>query len=160
MKAVLGEPELEWPLLLPIKDLSSSTTTNSLSSLPPQHSPPLPLPRRRAAALCTALTNTFQSSQLALPRGRAQHHFLPQHAIHQPHTMARFSRNKSAPARTWVSPWMTAFYICAVLFMPMLFMGMLPSANAQDADTKADTGIQGPGESRHVIIHHLARAVV
>lgn len=55
---------------------------------------------------------------------------------------------------------MMAFYVCAVLFMPMLFMGMLPSANAQDADTKADTGIQGPGESRHVTSHRLARAAI
>jgi hypothetical protein len=45
-----------------------------------------------------------------------------------------------------VSPWMTAFYMCAVLLAPMLFMGMLPSAHAQDTE-KADTGVTGPGKS-------------
>ncbi|KAF2207915.1 hypothetical protein CERZMDRAFT_114886 [Cercospora zeae-maydis SCOH1-5] len=38
---------------------------------------------------------------------------------------------------------MTAFYICAILLAPMLFMGMIPSAHAQDAE-KADTSVTGP----------------
>lgn len=40
---------------------------------------------------------------------------------------------------------MTAFYICAILLAPMLFMGMIPAAHAQE-DTK-DTGVSGPGKS-------------
>ena len=59
--------------------------------------------------------------------------------------MARFSRNRSRPARATVSPWMTAFYICAMLVAPMLFMSMIPSA-AAEADTKSDNSITGPGE--------------
>ena len=61
--------------------------------------------------------------------------------------MARFSRNQSRPARTTVSPWMTAFYICAMLIAPMLFMGMIPSAAAEEkvADTKNDNSVSGPG---------------
>ncbi|KAM3419479.1 hypothetical protein BST61_g5404 [Cercospora zeina] len=57
--------------------------------------------------------------------------------------MARFSRSHSGPSRSAVSPWMTAFYICAILLAPMLFMGMIPSAHAQDAE-KADTSVTGP----------------
>jgi len=58
--------------------------------------------------------------------------------------MARFSRNKRS-SRPSVSPWMTAFYIGAILFAPMLFMGMIPSASAQDTekpltDSNAITG--------------------
>lgn len=70
------------------------------------------------------------------------------------HKMARFSRNKSSPSRSTVSPWMTAFYICAILLAPMLFMGMIPSAHAQDTE-KADTGVTGPGKS--VTERHRAR---
>ena len=36
------------------------------------------------------------------------------------------------------------FYICALVFAPMLLMGMLPSANAQE-DAK-DTSVTGPGK--------------
>ncbi|GIZ39863.1 hypothetical protein CKM354_000323000 [Cercospora kikuchii] len=57
--------------------------------------------------------------------------------------MARFSRSQSGPSRSTVSPWMTAFYICAILLAPMLFMGMIPSAHAQDAE-KTDTSVTGP----------------
>jgi hypothetical protein len=39
---------------------------------------------------------------------------------------------------------MTMFYICALVFAPMLLMGMLPSANAQE-DAK-DTSVTGPGK--------------
>ena len=39
---------------------------------------------------------------------------------------------------------MTMFYICALIFAPMLLMGMLPSANAQE-DAK-DTSVTGPGK--------------
>lgn len=61
--------------------------------------------------------------------------------------MARFSRNRSSPARPSMSRWMTALYVCAVLIAPMLFMGMIPSARAQDAaESKAD-GVSGPGMS-------------
>ena len=45
---------------------------------------------------------------------------------------------------------MTAFYICAILLAPMLFMGMIPSAHAQDTE-KTDTGITGPGKSTHSV---------
>ncbi|KXT07290.1 hypothetical protein AC578_409 [Pseudocercospora eumusae] len=55
--------------------------------------------------------------------------------------MARFSRNKSRPARPAMSSWMTAFYFCAVLLAPMLFAGLIPTAQAQD--TK-DTSVSGP----------------
>ncbi|EMF17790.1 Hsp70 chaperone BiP/Kar2 [Sphaerulina musiva SO2202] len=57
--------------------------------------------------------------------------------------MARYSGHKSSPARASVSSWMTAFYICAIFLAPMLFMGMIPSAHAQDTE-KADTGVSGP----------------
>lgn len=62
--------------------------------------------------------------------------------------MGRFSRDKSRPARSGVSPWMTAFYICTILFAPMLFMGMIPSAHAQDAEpaVKDSSIITGPGK--------------
>lgn len=56
--------------------------------------------------------------------------------------MARFSRNKTQPSRASVSPWMTAFYICAILLAPMLFMGMIPAAQAQEKDTS----VTGPGK--------------
>ncbi len=47
-----------------------------------------------------------------------------------------------------VSPWMTAFYICAILMAPMLFMGMIPSARAQDnvQEPITDSSISGPSE--------------
>lgn len=45
---------------------------------------------------------------------------------------------------------MTAFYICAIFLAPMLFMGMIPSAHAQDTE-KADTGVSGPGKLPHMI---------
>lgn len=57
--------------------------------------------------------------------------------------MARFSREKSRPAPRSVSPWMTAFYICAILLAPMLFMGMIPTASAQDSDASKE--VTGPG---------------
>nr|POF08214.1 78 kda glucose-regulated protein like [Quercus suber] len=60
--------------------------------------------------------------------------------------MARFSRDKSRTIRSTVSPWMTAFYICAILLAPMLFMGMIPSAKAQDAEPAKDAAVSGPGE--------------
>lgn len=45
------------------------------------------------------------------------------------------------------SPWMTAFYICSILLLPMLFMGMIPSARAQDAATeKVKNEVTGPGK--------------
>lgn len=40
---------------------------------------------------------------------------------------------------------MTAFYICAILLAPMLFMGTIPSAHAQDTEPAKDTSISGPG---------------
>nr|POE49189.1 78 kda glucose-regulated protein like [Quercus suber] len=58
--------------------------------------------------------------------------------------MARFSRDKSRPMRSTVSPWMTAFYICAILLAPMLFMGMIPSAHAQDTEPTKDNAVTGP----------------
>lgn len=58
--------------------------------------------------------------------------------------MARFSRNKSQQAHRATSPWMTMFYICAILLAPMLFMGMIPSASAQDTPEEAN-GVTGPG---------------
>ena len=68
--------------------------------------------------------------------------------------MARFSRNHSRPARATVSPWMTAFYICAMLIAPMLFMGMIPSAAAEEkvADTKNDNSVSGPGKHMSIIM--------
>ena len=61
--------------------------------------------------------------------------------------MGRFSREKSRPAAKVMSPWMTAFYICAILLAPMLFMGMIPSASAQEAtQEKMKSEITGPGE--------------
>jgi hypothetical protein len=41
---------------------------------------------------------------------------------------------------------MTMFYICALVFAPMLFMSMIPSAHAQE-DAK-DTSVTGPGMLR------------
>lgn len=41
---------------------------------------------------------------------------------------------------------MTAFYICAVLIMPMVFLGMIPSARAEDVAEPKENGITGPGE--------------
>ncbi|KAI7359923.1 78 kDa glucose-regulated, partial [Hortaea werneckii] len=61
--------------------------------------------------------------------------------------MARFSRNKSSMAqRPTVSPWMTAFYICAILLAPMVFMGIIPSAHAEEnvQDPSKDTSVSGP----------------
>ncbi|KAK0284191.1 ATPase with role in protein import into the ER [Friedmanniomyces endolithicus] len=60
--------------------------------------------------------------------------------------MARFSRNRSRASVATVSPWMTAFYICAILMAPMLFMGMIPSARAQDnvQEPITDSSISGP----------------
>ncbi|KAI7607451.1 78 kDa glucose-regulated, partial [Hortaea werneckii] len=61
--------------------------------------------------------------------------------------MARFSRNKSSMAqRPTVSPWMTAFYICAILLAPMVFMGMIPSAHADEnvQDPSKDSSVSGP----------------
>ncbi|SMR42348.1 unnamed protein product [Zymoseptoria tritici ST99CH_1A5] len=58
--------------------------------------------------------------------------------------MARFSRNKGRSARPAVSSWMTALYMCAILLAPMLFMGMIPSARAQDTEAAKDTGVTGP----------------
>ncbi|WPH02512.1 Hypothetical protein R9X50_00537700 [Acrodontium crateriforme] len=58
--------------------------------------------------------------------------------------MARFSQNKRTPSRRSISPWMTAFYICAVLIMPMVFLGMIPSARAEDVAEPKENGITGP----------------
>jgi len=54
----------------------------------------------------------------------------------------------SRPSAATVSPWMTAFYICAILMAPMLFMGMIPSARAQDnvQEPITDSSISGPSE--------------
>jgi len=43
---------------------------------------------------------------------------------------------------------MTAFYICAILFAPMLFMGMIPSAHAQDnvQEPIKDNSVSGPSK--------------
>jgi hypothetical protein len=38
------------------------------------------------------------------------------------------------------------FYICALVFAPMLFMSMIPSAHAQE-DVK-EASLTGPGKSR------------
>ena len=41
---------------------------------------------------------------------------------------------------------MTAFYICAILLAPMLFMGMIPSAHAEDVqEPMNDSSVTGPG---------------
>lgn len=37
------------------------------------------------------------------------------------------------------------FYICALVLAPMLFMGMIPAANAQEE--AKDTSVTGPGKS-------------
>ncbi|QIX02295.1 hypothetical protein AMS68_007812 [Peltaster fructicola] len=57
--------------------------------------------------------------------------------------MARFSRNHRPQRHSTTSPWMTAFYICAILFAPMLFMGMIGTAHAEENATK-DTSVTGP----------------
>lgn len=59
--------------------------------------------------------------------------------------MARYSRDQRRRSAPSTSPWMTMFYICALVLAPMLFMGMIPSANAQE-DAK-DTSVTGPGKS-------------
>ena len=69
--------------------------------------------------------------------------------------MARFSRNKSRPAARTVSPWMTAFYICAILFAPMLFMGMIPSASAQEQEPMKADDVSGPGAYTYPPHHQL-----
>ncbi|KAK5162884.1 ATPase with role in protein import into the ER [Saxophila tyrrhenica] len=60
--------------------------------------------------------------------------------------MARFSRSRSQPAPRTISPWMTAFYICAILVAPMLFMGMIPSAHAAEnvQEPIKDNQVSGP----------------
>ena len=40
---------------------------------------------------------------------------------------------------------MTAFYICAILVAPMLFMGMIPSARAEDVQQPLTDEAIGPG---------------
>ena len=60
--------------------------------------------------------------------------------------MARFSRDQRRRSSPTTSPWMTMFYICALVFAPMLFMSMIPSAHAQE-DAK-DTSVTGPGMLR------------
>ena len=57
--------------------------------------------------------------------------------------MARYSRDQRRRSAPSTSPWMTMFYICALVFAPMLFMSMIPSAHAQE-DAK-DTSVTGPG---------------
>ena len=43
---------------------------------------------------------------------------------------------------------MALFYVCALLMAPMLFMGMIGSARADDAQEPIkDTSITGPGKS-------------
>lgn len=50
---------------------------------------------------------------------------------------------------------MTAFYICAVLLAPMLFMGMIPSAHAEDVqEPLSDSGVTGPGAYTYPIYFH------
>lgn len=39
------------------------------------------------------------------------------------------------------------FYIAALVFAPMLLMGMIPSANAQEDAKDSSTSVSGPGES-------------
>lgn len=63
--------------------------------------------------------------------------------------MARFSRDQRRRSSPSTSPWMTMFYICALVFAPMLFMSMIPSAHAQE-DAK-DTSITGPGMLREIL---------
>jgi len=59
--------------------------------------------------------------------------------------MARFSRNKSRPARSTGSSWFSMLNMGAALLAAIVFMGMFTTAKAQDADAaKADTGITGP----------------
>lgn len=43
---------------------------------------------------------------------------------------------------------MTAFYICAILLAPMVFMGMIPSAHADEnvQDPSKDSSVSGPGK--------------
>jgi hypothetical protein len=72
------------------------------------------------------------------------------HITDQPHTMARFSRDQRRRSSPSTSPWMTMFYICALVFAPMLFMSMIPSAHAQE-DVK-EASLTGPGKSRMVYI--------
>merc|ERR1711977_793006 len=52
----------------------------------------------------------------------------------------------SMAQRPTVSPWMTAFYICAILLAPMVFMGMIPSAHADEnvQDPSKDSSVSGP----------------
>lgn len=71
--------------------------------------------------------------------------------------MARYSRNKGSPARPSMSRWLTALYVCAVLIAPMLFMGMIPSARAQEDSTEATKdGVSGPGKP----LTYVSRAVL
>jgi hypothetical protein len=62
--------------------------------------------------------------------------------------MGKFSRNKSLPARRTVSPWMTAFYICGILLLPMLFMGAIPTASAEEdvQEPIKENAVTGPGK--------------
>lgn len=60
--------------------------------------------------------------------------------------MARFSRNKSRPARSTATPWFGLLNIGAALLMMITFMGMFTSVRADDVDTKADSGVTGPGK--------------
>lgn len=64
--------------------------------------------------------------------------------------MARYSRDQRRRSTPSTSPWMTMFYICALVLAPMLFMGMIPTANAQE-DAK-DTSDIGPGKSPRVVL--------
>jgi hypothetical protein len=129
---------------LPGSSSSSTTTsnpdntTNLLNtlwhrvSILPHHTPPLGPPGERlhrsaAILLEETIHNTSHTH------------------IHQPtHIMARYSRDQRRRSSPTTSPWMTMFYICALVFAPMLLMGMLPSANAQE-DAK-DTSVTGPGK--------------
>ncbi|KAM0723980.1 hypothetical protein Q7P37_000971 [Cladosporium fusiforme] len=56
--------------------------------------------------------------------------------------MARYSRDQRRRSAPTTSPWMTMFYICALVLAPMLFMGMIPSAHAQEE--AKDTSVTGP----------------
>lgn len=71
-----------------------------------------------------------------------------------PVTMARYSRDQRRRSSPSTSPWMTMFYICALVFAPMLFMSMIPSAHAQE-DVKDASSVTGPGKSR--MLYHPAR---
>jgi hypothetical protein len=99
----------------------------------------------RKARNLNFLSHTTASLPSDIPKISAVSNLLNRPSV-QPSraAMARFSRDKRPSRSATVSPWMTAFYICAILFAPMLFMGMIPTA-AADQEPLKDTSVTGPG---------------